>query len=72
VTTYHLCNSDFCDLVGSSADAKRGDVFYLPRACKGFEGPACRGQWNVPIPAGRYKIVSRKGFTGGTQEIQPV
>jgi hypothetical protein len=72
MTTYHIHNSDFMELVGRPSQAKTGDVFKLKKAVKGFTGPACRGEWNVPIPAGTYKIVSRKYFRGGTQTIEPV
>jgi hypothetical protein len=58
------------DLVGRPSLAKTGDVFKLPKATKGFEGPSCAGSQNVPIPAGTYKIVSRKHFRGGTQAIE--
>ena len=66
---YHLHNSTFLDHVGRPSQAKRGDVFDLPQTV-GFKGPACRGEWNVPIPAGRYKITSKKHFRGGTLEIE--
>ncbi len=69
---FHIHNSDFMDLVGRPSLAKTGDVFTLPKAVKGFEGPSCSGAWNVPIPAGTYKIVSRKHFRGGTQTIEAV
>ena len=71
VETYHLANSDFLDHVGSPSKAKVGDIITLPSGLRGFEGPACRGEWNVRIPAGKYVITSRKSFRGGTQEIVP-
>ena len=69
---FHLHNSDFMSTGKAPSAAKVGDVFTLPSGLKGFEGPGCRGEWNVPIPAGKYQIVSRKNFRGGTQEIEPV
>ena len=68
---YHIHNADYMDLVGRPSLAKTGDIFTLKKAVKGFEGPSCSGEFNVPIPAGVYKIVSRKHFRGGTQAIEP-
>ncbi len=68
---FHIHNADYMNLVGRPSLAKTGDIFTLKQAVKGFEGPSCRGEWNVPIPAGLYKIVSRKHFRGGTQTIEP-
>ena len=68
---YHIHNADYMDLVGRPSLAKTGDIFTLSKAVKGFEGPSCAGQCNVPIAAGIYKIVSRKHFRGGTQAIEP-
>ena len=69
---YHIHNGDYMDQIGRPSQASKGDVFELLHPVMGFEGPACRGSKNVPIPAGCYVIVSRKSFRGGTQEIQPV
>jgi len=70
--TYHIHSSTFADLVGSPSEAKTGDNFTLSKGILGFEGPGCRGKWNVPIPAGSYKIVGRKSFRGGTQEVAAI
>lgn len=68
---FHLHNADFMAHVGRPSQARTGQTFDLPEDCLGYEGPACRGRQVVVIPAGRYTIVSRKGFVGGTQEIAP-
>lgn len=68
---YHIHNADFLDHAGRPSLAKRGDTFTLSEEVMGFTGPACRGTKSVPIPPGRYIIVSRKHFRGGTQTIQP-
>ncbi len=69
--TYHLHNADFLLIAQlSPRDAKQGDIFVLPTSCLGFQGPSCRGQQNIVIEAGTYKIINRKGFRGGTQEIE--
>lgn len=69
--TYHLNNSEYLSQVGKPSQAKRGDVFVLTRPSIGREGGGCRGHI-VHIPAGKYKIVSRKHFVGGSQEIEAV
>lgn len=71
MTTYHLHNSDYLEHVGRPSQAKRGDQFTLPDGLTAFQGPGCRGMKCVIIPAGDYKVVSRKHFVGGTQEIAP-
>ena len=68
--SFHLHNSDFMAHVGRPSQARTGQVFNLPVQCMGYEGQACRGRQTVVIPAGTYRIVSRKGFVGGTQEIE--
>jgi hypothetical protein len=65
---YHIYNFNFINVVGLPSKAKVGDVFTLSEPSKGSERQGCRGI-DVVIPPGTYKIVSRKGFKAGTQEI---
>ncbi len=69
--TYHLANWEYLSQVGRPSQAKTGDTLVLTRPSTGYEGGGCRGN-NITIPAGKYKIVSRKHFVGGSQEIEVV
>lgn len=71
-TTYHIMNADLmeqCEGQPSPSATVRGQRIKLLT-----EVQAC--PWKINrhklIPPGVYEIVSRKGFTGGSQEIKPV
>lgn len=66
---YHLMNADLwlvCKL--SAREIKNGTVFKLPKTvetCPWKAGPK-------EIPAGTYKLVSRKFFVGGVLVVEAV
>lgn len=74
--TYHLMNADTRHVVGVSPcdDMPNGQVFTLPKKVekcpwKTSTAELAADKW---IPAGKYKVVSRKFFRGGSIEIAPV
>lgn len=65
--TFHIMNADLYQVAGVSPRAsKRGDTFALPdavSACPWLPGDKL-------IPAGSYRIVSKKHFAGGSIEVE--
>lgn len=64
---YNIMNADMLHICGIRPSLQtRGDVFVLPtqvEACPWLPGDKL-------IPAGTYRITSRKRFRGGSQEIE--
>lgn len=68
--TYHLMNAELMEVAGERpSQTKVGQIIKLPKAVK-----ACPWKHNKAdmIPAGTYRIISRKGFVGGSQEVELV
>ena len=71
---YHIMNSDIMEnCAGGLRPSKTtvGQIIVLRKAVETCSWKTALGGAKE-IPAGKYKIVSRKGFVGGSQEIESV
>ena len=64
--SFHIMNSDLADFGYSPRATKRGDTIEVTKPVQ-----AC--PWKPSdadtIPVGTYQIINRKGFVGGSQEV---
>lgn len=72
MTSYHLSNASIVEYSDSfPSRLKKGGTFELRSEGRGSEGGGWRGA-KVFVPAGTYRVVSKKHFVGGTIEVAPL